>query len=138
MRKNDFVFRGLSGGIWRYGEYVPKIECMGIKGPAICVHKKEIYFVENPDTISLYSRKEDKRGKQIYQGDILENCSGLRFEVRFGKYAMYCPIDDCMMENVGFYVVAEGYYEDMPLGPTEEYATKIGNVYDNPELKVSK
>lgn len=93
--------------------------------------------IDNTQIIRLDSGKKDKRGKHIYPGDVLENENGVQFEVRFGKYAMYCPVDQCMMENVGFYVVAEGFYEDMPLGPTEEYAKKIGNVYDNPELKVS-
>lgn len=31
---------------------------------------------------------------------------------------------------------SEGYYEDMPLGPTEDYATIVGNIFNNPELKV--
>lgn len=80
----------------------------------------------------------DKYGKEIYSGDILQNDNGQLFEVRFGKYAMYCPVDNCMMNNVGFYCVSEGYYEDMPLGPTEEYATIIGNIHDNPDLKVDE
>ena len=90
------------------------------------------------DTVGLCSGKKDKSGKDIFQGDILENTAGLRFEVRYGEFVMYCPVDDCMMENVGFYTVAEGYYEDMPLGPTEEYATIIGNIHDNPDLKVDE
>lgn len=87
---------------------------------------------------NLCSGKKDKNKKDIFQGDVLENESGTRFEVRYGEYAMYCPVDNCMLENVGFYVVAEGYYEDMPLGPTELYATVIGNIYDNPSLKVDE
>lgn len=90
------------------------------------------------DTIGLCSGKKDKNKKDIFQGDILENEAGTRFEVRYGKFTMYCPVDNCMMENIGFYTVAEGYYEDMPLGPTEEYATIIGNIHDNPELKVDE
>lgn len=80
--------------------------------------------------------KKDRNGNEICRGDILENIYGTRFEVRYGIHAMYCPVDGCMMENVGFYVVAEGYYEDMPLGPTEEYATKTGSIYQNPEWKI--
>lgn len=89
------------------------------------------------NTIGLCSDKRDITGKDIFQGDVMENENGTRFEVRYGKFAMYCPVDDCMMENIGFFAVAEGYYEDMPLGPTEEYATVIGNIHDNPELKVN-
>lgn len=85
----------------------------------------------------LCTGKRDKDGILLYAGDVIENDSGLRFEIRFGEFAMYCPVDDCMMENVGFFCVAKGYYEDMPLGPTEQYAKKIGNIYDNPELAVA-
>ena len=28
-------------------------------------------------------------------------------------------------------MVADGYYEDMPLGPTDQYAKIIGNIHDN-------
>lgn len=138
MEKNKFFFRGLGGAsVWRYGDLNSEIEYMGKKGPAIYVRKKGTYFIADPNTVGLYSGKKDKKGKEIYSGDILENSSGTRFEVRFGSYAMYCPVDNCMMENVGFYVVADGYYEDMPLGPTEEYALIIGDIFKNPELKVN-
>ena len=91
-----------------------------------------------PETIGLCSGRQDIQGKDIFQGDIPENDKGLQFEVCYGLYAMYCPVDNCMMENFGFYTVSEGYYEDMPLGPTEQYARIIGNIYDNPELKVDE
>lgn len=91
----------------------------------------------DPHTIGLCSGKTDKEGTDIFEGDILENDNGGRFEVRYGQYAMYCPVDDCMMQNVGFYTVMDGYYEDMPLGPTEQYARVIGNIHDNPELRVA-
>lgn len=90
------------------------------------------------DTIGLCTGKKDKNGNDIYQGDVYENEDGMRFEVRYGEYLMYCPVDDCMMENVGFFVVADEHYADMPLGPTEDYAILIGNIVDNPELKVDK
>lgn len=39
---------------------------------------------------------------------------------------------ECML-NVGFYVEAKGF-KPMPLGNTEDYAIKIRNIYENPEL----
>lgn len=90
------------------------------------------------NTIGLCTGKKDKNKADIFQGDVLENEAGTRLEVRYGSYLMYCPVDNCMMENVGFYTVADGYYEDMPLGPTEDYAVIIGNIHDNPELKVDE
>lgn len=90
------------------------------------------------ETAGLCSGLQDIQGNDIFQGDILENDKGLRFEVRYGQYAMYCPVDNCMERNVGFFTVANGYYEDMPLGPTEQYAKVVGNIHDNPELKVAE
>lgn len=90
------------------------------------------------NTVGICCGKRDKTGTDIFEGDVLENDKGQRFEVRYGTYIMYCPADNCMMENVGFYTVAEGIYEDMPLGPTEEYAKVIGNIHDNPDLKVDE
>lgn len=90
------------------------------------------------NTVGMCCGKQDKAGTDIFEGDILENDKGQKFEVRYGTYIMYCPVDNCMMENVGFYTVAEGIYEDMPLGPTEEYAKVIGNIHDNPDLQVDE
>lgn len=36
-------------------------------------------------------------------------------------------------DSVGFYVSAQGY-PDMPIGPLEDYAKVVGNIFDNPEL----
>lgn len=132
-----FKFRGLSeSGIWRYGEYRDSVHWEGKTRPAIYVPKDGLYFISDVATVGLCSGKTDMNGEDLYPGDVFQNKKGTRFELRYGSYIMYCPVDDCMMENVGFYVVADGYYEDMPLGPTEEYATKIGNIFENPELKV--
>lgn len=92
----------------------------------------------DPDTIGVCTFKKDSHGKLIYSGDVLRNRLGQIFEVRFGSHAMYCPVDDMMLETIGFFTVADGIYEDMPLGPTEDYATIIGNIYDNPEYKVDE
>lgn len=101
--------------------------------------KQKDVFLENMEYIrkNLCTGKKDKEGALLFTGDVIKNDNGLRFEIRFGEFAMYCPVDDCMMENVGFFCVADGYYEDMPLGPTQDYATKIGNIYENPELAVA-
>ncbi|MDE6603119.1 MAG: hypothetical protein K2K90_13365 [Lachnospiraceae bacterium] len=123
---------------WRYGEFNGYAVYDGKYVPSVYVPGKTVYVIPDENTICLYSGKSDKNGKKIYAGDILENRNGTRFEVRYGIFTMYCPIDDCMMENVGFYVVAEGYFEDMPLGPTHEYAEIIGDIFKNPELIISK
>lgn len=75
--------------------------------------------------------------QEIFAGDILKNEDGIIFEVHYGEYQMYCPADRQYMQNIGFYVTSPNYkYHNivMPLGPTEAYATKIGNIYQTPEL----
>lgn len=132
------LFRALcSPHIWRYGFINPASSYMGKPDETtLIVPKKGGYVIDDLNTIGMCSFKKDKKGRVIYSGDILKNDNGLCLEVRYGQYAMYCPVDNCMMENVGFFTVAAGYYEDMPLGPTQDYATIIGNIHDNPELKV--
>lgn len=79
--------------------------------------------------------KRDISGKFIYEGDFIESHSGTQvldilLLVKYGTYEAYCPADDAYMENVGFYVEAVGYPQ-MPLGPSEDYAKVIGNIYEN-------
>lgn len=49
--------------------------------------------------------------------------ANLGTDMMYGRYNAYCPEDHCEMENIGFYVESIGR-EDMPLGPTEEYALR--------------
>ncbi|WP_324825095.1 YopX family protein [Sinanaerobacter sp. ZZT-01] len=80
--------------------------------------------------------KHDVNGELLYEGDILESLAGGQIiEIRYGKYSAYCPADKSVMDGVGFYAIAEGYPE-MPIGDTETYAKKIGDIYSNPELAV--
>ena len=37
------------------------------------------------------------------------------------------------MDSVGFYAECKGL-PNMPIGDLEEYALKLGNVFDNPDL----
>lgn len=77
--------------------------------------------------------KRDISGQEVYEGDVIENPNGIRMEIKYGLYNVYCPADGCYMDNVGFFVEAIGYPQ-MPLGPLEDYAVVIGNIFDNPEL----
>ena len=83
------------------------------------------------------SGKKDISGAFIYEGDFIESHQGnqildVLMLVRYGTYEAYCPADDCYMDNIGFYVEAEGYPQ-MPMGPTEDYAKIIGNICENSE-----
>lgn len=89
-----------------------------------------------PETLGIGSGRMDCENNEIFEGDILENKKGIRFEVRYGLYAMYDPFCDVMTENIGFFMVSDATDEFMPLGITEAYMKKIGNIHDNPEWRV--
>lgn len=73
--------------------------------------------------------------KEIFDGDILLNeGNGILFEVHYGVYSMWCPVDKTNYDNIGFYATSNYTDGEMPLGPTEKYATVIGNRYENPEI----
>lgn len=84
-----------------------------------------------------FTGKQDMIGKEVYEGDVIENPDGVRMEIRYGLHDAYCPVDRCNMDSVGFYVVGARLLE-MPIGCLEDYAVVIGNVWENPELKVSE
>lgn len=81
------------------------------------------------------THKADISGVTVYEGDFLESHLGTKvldilMLVKYGTYEAYCPTDKVYMDNVGFYVEAVGFPQ-MPIGPVEDYAKVIGNVYEN-------
>lgn len=80
-----------------------------------------------------YTEKHDMAGKEVYEGDVIENPDGIRMEIKYGLYDAYCPADRCNMDGVGFYAVGEGLPK-MPIGCLEDYAVVIGNVWENPDM----
>ena len=79
--------------------------------------------------------RQDISGEYVYEGDIIESHQGTQILaipmlIKYGLYEAYCPEDRECMDNIGFYVEADGY-SPMPVGPLSEYAKVIGNVYQN-------
>ena len=92
----------------------------------------------DPDTVQRCTGKEDSNSLVIFEGDVLGTMAGrtVRMEVCYGRYSAFCPNDREFMENIGFFVVSNTTGDAMPLGPTEDYSMIVGNVVDNPELRV--
>lgn len=84
-----------------------------------------------------YTGKHDITGTEVYEGDVIENPDGIQMEIRYGIYQAYCPADRCYMDGVGFYAVGDELPE-MPIGCLGDYAVVVGNVWENPELKVGE
>lgn len=100
-----------------------------------------------PETVTKFADKRDKKGIGLFEGDVIQIPHGVgysRYEIRYGHYAAFDPVDEIFMDNVGFYMVSDephalydGIQIPFPLGYTERNAEWIGNVFDNPELKMS-
>lgn len=105
-------------------------------GAKMCVMDKDefkIFVKADLSDIMLSTGKMDIAGQEVFAGDIIVNPNGIRMVICFGEYQAWCPADKCYMQNVGFFATGDGF-PDMPIGPLEEYARVIGNVYENPEL----
>lgn len=87
-----------------------------------------------PNTICFSTGKCDKENNDLYSDDIIKMNDGSIALIEHGEFEMYCPIDDMYLDNVGFYVSSPQFEIAMPLGPTENYALKLGNYHDNPEI----
>lgn len=77
--------------------------------------------------------KKDRHGNELIEDDFIKNLNGTIMQIKYGEYKMFCPSDKMYENNVGFYVEAKGYPQ-MPLGPTEDYAIKLGNIYTDRKL----
>ena len=94
---------------------------------------REVVTVD-PETICRCTGKEYMDGEAAYEGDIFESqACGLKMILKYGTYQSYCPEDNEYMDNVGFYAEAKGY-PHMPIGDLSDYALKVGNIFDNPDL----
>lgn len=108
------------------------------------ISRKQLKMVEiNPATLCRYTGRQDRSGKEVFQGDVIEShlpdgrILAENMVIEYGIYQSYCPADKAFMDSIGFYVSKSGY-PDMPLGPLEEYAKVIGNCFDHPELVKEK
>lgn len=108
------------------------------------ISRKQLKMVEiNPATLCRYTGRQDRSGKEVFQGDVIEShlpdgrILAENMVIEYGIYQSYCPADEAFMDSIGFYVSKSGY-PDMPLGPLEEYAKVIGNIFDHPELVEEK
>lgn len=78
-------------------------------------------LVDSNAILSQFTGLKDKHGKEIYEGDIIDDC-GVTWYVEFGngQYVLRCT---CHHPDGDFYV--------FEASPTYEV---IGNIYEHPEL----
>lgn len=141
MQNRENLFRGKrkDNGEWVEGYYakfysnrnaVPNHMIFAIDEQE---RKSQPYSID-PETVCLCTGKEYMDSVIAYEGDIFESqVSGDLMILRFGTYQAYCPVDRDYMDSVGFYAECKGY-PDMPIGNLHDYALKMGNIFDDPEL----
>jgi uncharacterized phage protein (TIGR01671 family) len=83
-----------------------------------CGKADGVKFVRDDDLILMqYTGLKDKNGKEIYEGDVLENKWGQKSKLEYGEFY-----------DSGIYVSGFG------ISICPEESEVIGNIYENPEL----
>lgn len=132
----EILFRGKSRGTnkWVFGDFVT--DACGISHEEYLNEYGDIGHIMTyviPETVGQYTGLTDKKGKKIFEGDILESeFTKMPYLVCFGEYTYSDEYGDGQD-------VCGWYNEDecgcvTALGCSNDWATVIGNIHDNPEL----
>lgn len=132
----EYKFRGKNKDIgWVYGQIaydingnayiIQEVELDSSYGLEETILFATMWYRVDKETVGQYTGLHDKKGKEIYEGDILQidiERAWVMWNEKYGYFELV-PIGD--------------YYFDSPvIGQTIEYTdtTVIGNIYDNKEL----
>ena len=141
MREIKFRGKSLSNGEWVYGFYTqggyydPNSSEMKVRHLIHC----DIVVDVDPDTIGQFTGLHDKNGKEIYEGDIVDNswCFADKGVVCFGEYQHLNAQIGYKNGDVGFYIKHLGEKASITRPDILFFAANcevIGNIYDNPNL----
>jgi len=131
MREYKFRGKRIDNGEWVYGYYF--IEERDIEDGIIWQDIPKIqqrygdhfqYFDVDPDTVGQYTGWNDKNGKEIYEGDLVQVLDYTSWE---GLYKVVWDEESLM------YVLVDAYGDKEKMCEFEHYLVR-GNIYENPEL----
>lgn len=117
MRKILFRGKRLDNGEWVEGDLVNSVykigdTCVGTYGSFLGMHQVA------PSTVGQYTGRQDKNGKRIFEGDIVEH-AGKRFVIEYiEKY--------CRFAGTRPGIVFAGF--------AFEHCEVVGNIHDHPDL----
>lgn len=114
---------------WVYGSLVMYGETPYIVGDFVEVESEytvnEFWIPVQPESVGQYTGITDKKGRDIYEGDILE----------YGYVVTYVDGSDkeSLGMSVGFHIQQNDFerHRELEVG---DFLEIIGNIYDNPEL----
>lgn len=130
----EIKFRGKNyGGIWLYGYLMPAEKPVINKGckyrisvsPQSCAGKDKMVYEVISDTIGQYTGLKDKKGKEIYEGDIMNDPTTKGVGVVEWNSVL------CQFQLS---------WQNMPTAADIFFMVKcgslvIGNIHDNPEMR---
>ena len=104
----------------------------GIELPAILLPINQNHIV-----LMQYIELKDVDGRDIYEGDIQEDGTGSRFQVKYGQHEIKTELGGMRRVrtvHTGWYLQKLGKYNAIVSGIEIPYTKNIGNIFENPEL----
>lgn len=122
MRERKFRARHKESGTWDYGSSETKLE--DASSVPLCTFWEWVQIGKlDPETVGDFIGLKDKKGKEVYEGDIVE----------------YTADKPCQCHPS--HVITQVYWNDKEAGFTTmdwaifyDLSEIIGNIYENPEL----
>jgi hypothetical protein len=132
------MFRGkLISGKWAYGNLTILLrKVRGVEPGKYISNSAGLPFAYSvrPETVSEFTGAIDKKGKDVYEGDILYSCNetiNLSTRKGTGKMKETYGIVEWLPEKCCF--SSDGIVHLSP-SIVSEFKKVIGNIYENPEL----
>jgi hypothetical protein len=101
------------------------------------------FFSVKPETISEYTNLDDKKGAELYVGDLFVDESKPNFIYRIWKVRGGFAINVGVMSwqkdiDLDYPFPLQALADEQTVSWVKGSCTKVGNIFDNPELLIQK